>query len=409
MPPSPTPSLHQVLVLSPARDTEDRPLLESKSPLMTAAELDAARVPCPYAESKSRHGHAKPMNQVALEQVRRHFAGFLGLFSALRRRHQELVGREHLGPEDWHRLCLYGEVLPRLLLLRAHQAAGAGASPNRYYEHRVPVEVGIVFKTVRGLLRLTRTLLDDSPRAIGALPQARRTALGFDQVPRHRPKRSAKQGAGKPIFDAAASRAAARTAPWTADDLLIVTERLELMVGDEEVCAAPQGMLITTFNLLIEGSGAREVDALDPAVEHVLGDLASLGAFADALEPVYRELDRFRGWNAEHSTRAQAELGRARNDPGRAAALFDTFLDSYLLEERRFLDRMGELQASVLIACDIAPPHPALGLAMVDDLVPDTIRRGAERARGTRVEYTADAIEVTTPTGQRRALPWSGR
>lgn len=45
MPPPPTPSLHQVLVLSPARDTEDRPLLESKSPLMTQAELDAARVP----------------------------------------------------------------------------------------------------------------------------------------------------------------------------------------------------------------------------------------------------------------------------------------------------------------------------------------------------------------------------
>jgi hypothetical protein len=268
--------------------------------------------------------------------------------------------------------------------------------------------VGIVFKTVRGLLRLTRTLLDDSPRAIGALPQARRTALGFDQVPRHRPKRSAKQGAGRPIFDAAASRAAARTAPWTADDLLTVTERLELMVGDDEVCAAPQGMLVTTFNLLIEGSGAREADALDPAVERVLDDLASLGAFADALEPVYRELDRFRAWNAEHSTRAQAELGRSQHDPGRATALFDAALDTFLLEERRFLARMRELQSAVLLSCGIAAPHPALGLALVDDLVPDTIRRGAERARGIRVDHTADAVVVTTPTGQRRSLPWSG-
>ncbi|MEO0650479.1 MAG: hypothetical protein AAFZ65_07365 [Planctomycetota bacterium] len=401
---APSPTLHQILVLTPARDAEQRPLLESKSPLMGADELRAARVSCPFSESPSRHEHAKPMNEAALEQVRRHFGGFLGLFGDLCRRQRASTERETLGPEDWHRICLVGEVLPRLLLLRAFEADSPKRSLRDYFEPPLPIEVGIVFKTVRGLLRLTRVLLNDAPSVLSVLPAARRTALGFDAVSRHKPKKRSKQADRRSVWNAVEAKDAVRRAPWTAEDLLLVTERLELMVGDEEVCAAPQGMLLATFQVLVASDADQALPALDARVLEALDDFETLGSFADALEAVYAELDRFRGWNRAQTERLKVELDRLAPGATRTP-LLERALDEYLLEERRFMGRLGILQREVLGAAGAAVVDPPLELGLVDDLVPDTPRQAAERHRGLRVDYTPDAIEIRRSGALIRSLP----
>lgn len=399
-----SPSLHQLLILTPARDAEDRPLLESKSHLMSAEEKRDARVRCPYSESPSRHEHEKPMNEEALAQVRRHFGGFLGLFGELSRRQAASSTNDRPGPDDWHSICLYGEVLPRLLLLRAHEAADDDRTLRQYFEPRLPIEVGIVFKTVRGLLRLTRALREDAARVIAVLPPARRTALGLDAVEHHKPKKRGKGHDRRTVWNEAQAREAFKQAPWTVEDLILVTERLELMVGDEEVCAAPHGMLEATFKVLVEGGADQPSPEIDPDVAAVLDDLDGLGRFALALDEVYGELDRFRDWNRRLGERSKQRLDTAARGAA-TAAVFDAALDEYLLEEHRFLARLSTLQAPVLEAARAKVVDPPLSLGMIDDMIPDSIRRAAEQRGGLRVDHTPDAIEVRRGSALLRRLP----
>ena len=392
-PPKEPASLHQVLVLTRARDAEDRPLLESKSPLIEKAELAEARVTCPFEQSPSRFQHAKPMNQAALEQVRAHFGAFLGLLARLREARAQAVGRDQLLLEDWHRICLQGEVLPRLLLLRHHEGLGADARLARYFDHRLPISVGIVFKTVRGLLRLTNTMRDEPERVLACLHASRRRELGLDSVPKRKPKKS--KGTGRrPTYDRGAARAAVAGAAWTPEDLVHVTEALELMVGDEEVCAAPPGMLTATFAALVDGRRDPRTEAVEREVEAALADPNALDRFTDAIAAVYAELDRYRGAAQAAHDKARADVEHSARSAGDPAATFDRHLDASLRDERRFLDRLAALQPEVLASAGCSALDPPLDLALVDDLVAVHLRRVAERERGVSVRHLEDGIEV---------------
>ena len=340
------------------------------------------------------------MNREALAQVSRHLKGFLALFALLRQRHVEFTGRTELRLPDWHRICLYGEVLPRYLLLRAYEQADPRPPLARYFDHRLPVDAGIVFKTVRGLLRLTNTLRDEPHLVLARLPKQRRVELGLDQVKSRKPKRSSATGR-KPIFDKGEARKAFDQAPFTTDDLLAITEAHALMVGDDEVCAAPTAMIRTTLDVLVAGDREAAAGFEDPQLASALADLAPLNAMCDALGLVYTALDRFRKEAAQTTERLAADLRSA--PPGEQNARFDTHLDRYLLAEHRFLASILPQQTAVLTAAGCAETEPPLDLALIDDLVRDHPRRLAEQ-RGVRVEHLGSAIRIQSPWSEPREI-----
>jgi hypothetical protein len=318
------------------------------------------------------------MNLAALEQVRSHFGVFLALLERLRQLRSQLVGGRPLRLMDQHQICLYGEVLPRWMLLRAHVAAGTGLA--QFSARRLPVEVGIVFKTVRGLLRLTRLLLEQPQQVLARLPAQRRRALGLDQVPRHRPKKSTNQAAPF-VYDRAAAGQALREAAFTAEDLSNITEDFGLLIGDEEVCAAPPGMITATLAALVDADGRAPTKPLTSALEEALADGAGLDRFATLLDRVYADLARLRGQAADLLGPTQRSL--AAWQPGNVPLE----LRQYLLQEREFLAKAVAQEAELLNAAG-APPRPGgLNERLIDRLVEPHPRSLAQRLVGLGLQH----------------------
>jgi hypothetical protein len=387
--------LAQLLVLTEVLDQDGRPILEGKSPLMSAVERAKALVPCPFEQSPSRFGQAKPMNMAALEQVRANFGDFLALLARLRRLRSELVGGRPLRLLDQHQICMYGEVLPRWMLLRAHVAAGGGLA--QFSARRVPIEVGIVFKTVRGLLRLTRLLLDRPHEVVARLPAQRRRALGLDQVPRHRPKKSTDQAAPF-VYDRAAAGQACQQAAFTAEDLSTITEEFGLLIGDEEVCAAPPGMITATLAALVDADGRGPAEALSAELEAALADAVGLDRFASTLDRVYADLARLRSQAADLLGPTQRALPALQPDNVPAE------LRRYLLHEREFLARAVVHEGEVLAAAG-APPRPGgLNERLIDRLVDPHPRSMAQRLLGLEVQHRREHTRLRFRTGQEQLL-----
>ena len=178
------------------RDDEDRPLREGRTPEVHLRPGDLELRSCPYAGG--RYQHANPMNVAALRQTSAHWDDLLDALAYLRATYARVRGVEVLDVMDLWRVSQLGSALPWFFLLR--QPPGGTA--------RVPAYAAALAKATQGL-------------GIWAHEVYVRTQRGW-------------------------------TAPaWTARTILAAAEANGTLIGDAEVCAGSEKMLLRFFEALL--------------------------------------------------------------------------------------------------------------------------------------------------------------
>jgi len=171
------------------RDDEGRPLREGRTPseLLRPGEIEYRR--CPFAGS--RFEHANPMNVSAFKQMGGHWDAILGALAELR--HAYATRRGAYGPDvlDLWRVSQLGSALPWYFLFR-----------------------------------------DDAPPPAYAASLAKAT-LGMGIWAQRLVARTLVEGWEPPA--------------WTARTILASVEETGTLVGDTEVCAGPEPMLLQFF------------------------------------------------------------------------------------------------------------------------------------------------------------------
>jgi hypothetical protein len=212
------------------RDAEGRPLGEGKQANLRAGApmvLGACRYP------GSRFEHALPMNQSALQQLRRHWQACRGLLDWARRAHVGQVGANRATFSDVWRSARVAQTLPGWLLLRDREPVPDGT---------LPPPIAATFKIVIGITFAAQDL-------------HLRRALD-DRYDAH--------------------------APAEPDQLLDHVEQHGLLIGPTQVCAGPTGMIREVVALLIGGDAQAR---LEPAVASLLGDgVGPLGYAGQAMQ-----------------------------------------------------------------------------------------------------------------------------
>lgn len=398
------PSLLEILTLNPARDAEGRALLESAADQEALDEIRASYRTCGYEDSPSRLDHAKPMNAAALEQAKRNFAGMLAVLRYLREIQLGVVDGRELVADDWRRICISGEMLPRFLYLR-RSLADTTAALEDYYAYPIPADVSTLFKTVRGVAKMLDYLHDNASEVAARMPKDMAARLGVSRPkagPKKTPKRGSKVVASKPL--GAEALRAYRAARWTTDDLVWVAEAFDLFVGETEVCAAPTNMVRATLDALIDGRNPHDELDLTDELKELIGDGARFVRFCDVLDRTYRELRRFREKCRHSVERMMHELrSLSQAQRGRALAIYLDDFDRYLIPERRFLEHCRAAQAELLDAAGCTDPPPPLDLDFVDRLVPENRRSLAFQHFSVRVAHTDTTIDVSITTGGQTA------
>jgi hypothetical protein len=108
------------------RDTEGRPLREGRTPAEHLREGDIEYRACPYAGS--RHQHAHPMNVSALRQVGAHWDAIVGALGHLRGLHDRALGVGEPGIMDIWRTSQLGGALPWLYVFKGQEVPAWAAA-----------------------------------------------------------------------------------------------------------------------------------------------------------------------------------------------------------------------------------------------------------------------------------------
>lgn len=177
-------------------DDEGRPLGERRAPSGAKRNVPIELVPCPYEDER----HGMPMNQSALEQVKRHFSAAL---EHLERFHA-LSGPVPQGGPHWTDVLatvLDSLFSPARFLLGARSASV-----------RVPAALAVSHKLAAGYFGVVRQLLVEE-------------ALG---VPH----------------------------PVTPEHLLEFVRQRRALIGDREVCAGPPKLIARATQVLVQGATA---------------------------------------------------------------------------------------------------------------------------------------------------------
>lgn len=175
------------------RDDEGRPLHEGRTPEAHLAAGDIEYKQCPYAGSRYL---VKPMNASALRQASAHWGEILDALAFVRR--QYTSARGIYGPDimDVWRVSQLGCALPWFYILRGETA---------------PAYAAALAKVSLGTAVLSQQLLSDALARQWAPP------------------------------------------PFTGESLLALTESTGTLVGETEVCAAPDRMIRRFLEVLVEG------------------------------------------------------------------------------------------------------------------------------------------------------------
>lgn len=175
------------------RDDEDRPLREGRTPAEHLRSTDLEYKPCPYAGS--RREHALPMNVAALRQMSAHWDDILGAMVMMRDAYREIRGVTELDLMDAWRVSQLGSALPWWFIL------GKGVT--------APAYAAALAKAMQG---------------VGLWAQL---DFGKMQTENWQPP------------------------PITAASILALTEANGTLIGETEVCAGPEKMLLRYFEAMV--------------------------------------------------------------------------------------------------------------------------------------------------------------
>jgi len=237
------------------RDVEGRPLREGRTPPELLAPGEIEYRPCPYPGS--RQVAARPMNVSALRQTSAHWDEIAGALGFLRTAYAELRGG--YGPDvmDLWRVSQLGSALPWYFAL-------AGAP--------LPAYAAALSKATLGTGILAQRLILKMLAEAWAPP------------------------------------------PFTTPALLALAESTGTLVGETEVCSAPEKMIARFLDVLIDGApgtGVPAVDELAAARDRVMSFGACYAGFKLAMW-LYYQARRF----------LYADIAAARG-PDAVRALFD--------------------------------------------------------------------------------------
>lgn len=218
------------------RDDEGRPLREGRTPAEYLAAGEIEYRACPYAGSRQRSG--RPMNVSALRQTSAHWDEIIEALGLLRTAYA--AARGSYGPDvmDLWRVSQLGSALPWYFVL--------GGAP-------LPAYAAALSKATLGTGILAQRLILKMLAEAWAPP------------------------------------------PFTAPVLAGLAEATGTLVGDAEVCSAPDRMIARFLETLIDGAPGGGVAAVAPLIaarDRVLGFGASYAAFKLAMW-VYYQARRF--------------------------------------------------------------------------------------------------------------------
>lgn len=194
------------------RDTDDRPLRESRTPAEYLRPGEIQHKRCPY--SGSRFQHAYPMNVAALRQTSAQWSDLVDAMALLRGLHAERRGPAPPDLMDLWRISQLGSALPWFYLLR-HDGA-----------ERSPGYAAALAKATQGVGIWAQKLLVEV--VLGATPPA----------------------------------------TFTAATLLESAEASGTLIGATEVCAGSESMLRRFFDALLDG----EPGITSPAIQRLAAE-----------------------------------------------------------------------------------------------------------------------------------------
>lgn len=202
------------------RDDEDRPLREGRTPAEHLRATDIEYKPCPYAGSRSEH--ALPMNVSALRQMSAHWDDIVGAMVMLRDAYREVRGVTELDLMDAWRVSQLGAALPWWFVLGKGETA--------------PAYAAALAKAMQG---------------VGLWAQ-----LDFVKL----------------------QTQAWQPPPLTAASILALTEANGTLIGETEVCAGPEKMLLRYFEAMV-GTTPADV-AASPRLATLIAERDAMLGFA---------------------------------------------------------------------------------------------------------------------------------
>ncbi|HEY0483143.1 MAG TPA: hypothetical protein VGD37_36730 [Kofleriaceae bacterium] len=218
------------------RDDEGRPLREGRTPPELLAPGEIEYRPCPYPGSRQASG--RPMNVSALRQTSAHWDEIASALGLLRTSYAELRGG--YGPDvmDLWRVSQLGSALPWYFVLTGEP---------------LPAYAAALSKATLGTGILAQRLMLKMLTEAWTPP------------------------------------------PFTTPALLALAESTDTLVGETEVCSAPEKMIARFLDVLIAGApgaGVPAVDRLIAARDRVLGFGACYAGFKLAMW-IYYQARRF--------------------------------------------------------------------------------------------------------------------
>jgi hypothetical protein len=218
------------------RDDEGRPLREGRAPAGSLAPGEIEYRPCPYPGSRQAAG--RPMNVSALRQTSAHWDEIAGALGLLRTAYAEVRGG--YGPDvmDLWRVSQLGSALPWFFVLAGEP---------------LPAYAAALSKATLGTGILAQRLI-------------------FEMLTR-----------------------AWLPPPFTTPALVELAESTGTLVGETEVCSAPEKMIARFLDVLIAGAPGRGLPAIDRLIamqDRVLGFGAGYAGFKLAMW-VYHQARRF--------------------------------------------------------------------------------------------------------------------
>jgi hypothetical protein len=311
------------------RDDEGRPMREGRTPPEHQRPGDLEYRPCPYAGSRRGESRETIMNVSALRQTSAHWDEILGALGLLRDAYAEARGG--FGPDvmDVWRVSQLGSALPWWFVLRGEP---------------LPAYAAALAKATLGTGILAQRLM--------------LKMLGERWLP----------------------------PPFTAAELAGLAESTGTLVGDTEVCAAPDKMIARFLDALVTGAPHRGIAAIDRLAatrDRVLGFAACYAGFKLAVW-LYYQARRF----------LYADVIAARG-----TAAFRALLDAPCEPPDFFVIEPGAPAA-------VPPPLRAAWLGQLAQLIapfaPDgsdrPIRACAERMAVAMLDDTRDPIERAIAT-----------